>query len=38
VPILQLQDLISRVPVELDLLLHIDKKIEPISQKIDRLL
>ncbi len=38
VPILQLQDFISGVPGELNLLLHIDKKLEPVSAKINRLL
>jgi len=38
VPILQLQDFISEVLVELDSLLHIDRKIEPASAGIDRML
>ena len=38
VPVLQLQDFISEVPLELDLLLQIDKKIEPHSGEIDKFL
>ncbi len=36
VPILQLQDFISEVPLVLDLLLRITKKIEPCSGEIDK--
>jgi len=38
VPILQLQDFISEVDVELDSLHHIDRKIEQVSARIDRIL
>ena len=38
VPILQLQDFISEVLVEIDSLLHIDRKIEQASAGIDRML
>jgi Holliday junction resolvase-like predicted endonuclease len=38
VPVLRLQGFISEVPLELDLLLQIDKKIKPPSGKIDKFL